>query len=71
MKLGFIGCGNMASAMIGGIIKKGIAAKDEIIASGRSQSTADRISGLGIRRAENNSQVVEESQIIILAVKPQ
>ena len=49
MKLGFIGCGNMASAMIGGIIKKGIAAKDEIIASGRSQSTADRISGLGIR----------------------
>ncbi len=71
MKLGFIGCGNMASAMIGGIIKKGIAAKDEIIASGRSQVTADRISGLGIRRAENNSQVVEESQIIILAVKPQ
>lgn len=71
MKLGFIGCGNMASAMIGGIIKKGLASPEEIIASGRSQATAQRISGLGIRQAENNRQVVAESEIIILAVKPQ
>ena len=33
MKLGFIGCGNMASAMMGGIIKKGIIKGEEIIAS--------------------------------------
>ena len=71
MKLGFIGCGNMASAMIGGIIQKGIAAPEEIIASGRSQATAQRIAGLGIRRAENNCQVVQESQVIVIAVKPQ
>lgn len=71
MKLGFIGCGNMASAMIGGIIKKGIASGDEIIASGRSEATARRIASLGIRRAENNRQVVQTSQVIILAVKPQ
>ena len=33
MKIGFIGCGNMASAMIGGILKKGIVKKEEIIVS--------------------------------------
>ena len=36
MKLGFIGTGNMASAMIGGILKNQILAKDELIGSHRS-----------------------------------
>ena len=31
MKIGFIGCGNMASAMISGMLKKGLYKKDEII----------------------------------------
>ena len=30
MKIGFIGCGNMASAMISGMLKKGLYKKDEI-----------------------------------------
>ena len=33
MKIGFIGCGNMGSAMIGGILKKGVFEKNEIIVS--------------------------------------
>ena len=33
MKIGFIGCGNMGSAMIGGILKKGVFEKKEIIVS--------------------------------------
>ena len=33
MKLGIIGAGNMASAIIGGIIKKGIIAGQDIICS--------------------------------------
>ena len=36
MKLGFIGCGNMAKAMLGGILKKEICEKEEVI------STANR-----------------------------
>ena len=31
MKLGFIGTGNMAGAIMGGIIKKGIITREEII----------------------------------------
>ena len=33
MKIGFIGCGNMGSAMIGGILKNGVFEKNEIIVS--------------------------------------
>ena len=33
MKLGFIGTGNMAGAIMGGIIKKGIIPAEEIIGS--------------------------------------
>lgn len=34
MRFGFIGAGNMAQAMIGGILKAKLVSKDEIIASG-------------------------------------
>ena len=33
MKIGFIGCGNMASAIIRGILKNQIAEKEDILAS--------------------------------------
>ena len=36
-KIGFIGCGNMASAMIGGIVRRNILKPQEIIASNRSE----------------------------------
>ena len=35
MKIGFIGCGNMASAMIGGIIKNQVVAPADILASAK------------------------------------
>ena len=39
MKIGFIGCGNMASAMIGGILKKQVASPEEILASARTEAS--------------------------------
>ena len=38
MKLGFIGAGNMAQAIIGGILKKGIYSKDDIIGKVKKMS---------------------------------
>ena len=38
MKIGFIGCGNMASAMISGMLKKGLYKKDEIIVSNLTEA---------------------------------
>lgn len=72
MKIGFIGCGNMASAMIGGILRKGIFQKEEIIVSnlteeGRSRSREK----LGVVVTADNSEVVKNASLIVLAVKPQ
>lgn len=71
MKIGFIGCGNMAGAIIGGIVKKGLAEKGDLIASAKTEQTRARIAEtLGITAAANNCEVVRKSDIIILAVKP-
>ena len=42
MKIGFIGCGNMASAMIGGMLKKGLYSKEEIIVSNLTEAGSRR-----------------------------
>ena len=39
MKIGFIGCGNMASAIIGGILNNKLVAPDEIMVSARTKET--------------------------------
>lgn len=71
MKVGFIGCGNMASAMLGGIIKKDIVAREDLIASAKSEKTRNKIEEeLQIRAASDNCQVARESDVIILAIKP-
>ena len=41
-KIGFIGSGNMASAIMGGIIKKGIFLPKDIIASDMSESAREK-----------------------------
>lgn len=72
MKIGFIGCGNMATAMIRGMIKNGAAKPEEIIASAKSEKTRERIkTELGICAAENNRQAALFSDVLFLAVKPQ
>ena len=43
MTLGFIGCGNMASAIISGILEKEIVKKEEIFASTKSEVSAQKI----------------------------
>ena len=42
-KIGFIGCGNMGSAMVGGLIKSGFQKKEDIIVSARTQASVDKI----------------------------
>ena len=71
MKIGFVGCGNMATAMISGIVKKGLVARADLIASAKSEKTLDKIGKeLGIRAAADNRQAAAESDVLILAVKP-
>ena len=43
MKIGFIGCGNMGSAMIGGILKNGVFEKNEIIVSNLTEEGVEEV----------------------------
>lgn len=72
MKIGFIGCGNMGSAMIGGMLKKGLFNKEEIIVSNLTAEGSKRSrEKLGVVTTMDNCQVVRQADIIFLAVKPQ
>ncbi|GIM28954.1 pyrroline-5-carboxylate reductase [Clostridium polyendosporum] len=69
--LGFIGCGNMGSAMVGGIIKSGIISAENIIVSDIvEQSIKGLKDKFGINTALTNKEVVERADIVVLAVKP-
>jgi pyrroline-5-carboxylate reductase len=71
MKITFIGGGNMASAMIGGMLARGFAASDimavDIVQSARERLTKD----FGIVAYADFQEPAQQSQVLILAVKPQ
>ncbi len=70
-RIGFIGAGNMGSAMIGGVISRGVCDKSRVIASSVNPDDLNRVSGAyGISTTSNNSELAAESEIVILAVKP-
>lgn len=72
MKLGFIGTGNMATAMMGGIIKNNIVPAQEIIGADLFAPGRERVKeSLGIHVTDSNQEVVEKAEIIVLSVKPQ
>lgn len=71
MKLGFIGCGNMAQAMIKGIVVNNILSSEDIIASDAYKPGLEKANkAYGIKIAESNAEVVEKSDAIFIAVKP-
>ena len=72
MKLGFIGCGNMASAIMSGIISNGIIEAKDIIGADVFAPSRDKVKdSLGVQIAENNREVVDKADIFVLSVKPQ
>lgn len=71
MNIGFIGLGNMASAIIGGILKKGEAQPEQIMGSAKTRETAERMAGqYGIRTTTDNCVIAAWADILFLAVKP-
>lgn len=61
----------MASAMIGGILKSGLAAKEQIIATAKTTKTTDSLSErFGISASTDNTAAAKQSDILFLAVKP-
>lgn len=72
MKIGFIGLGNMAQAMIGGILKKRLAAPEEILGSAKTAATEQKMrEKYGICTTGDNRRTAQEADVLFLAVKPQ
>lgn len=71
MKIGFIGCGNMGSAMVGGMIKSKVVNKEDVTVSSKTEETLNSLKHkFGVNTTLDNKEVVLKSDIIILAVKP-
>lgn len=71
MTIGFIGCGNMATAIISGIIKNGAFKANEVCAYDVNYSATEKAqSSFGITPMKSECDVVNNSDIIVLAVKP-
>lgn len=71
MKLGFIGCGNMATAILGGILKKQLLQPEEIIVSALHQETLDRAAKAYRVHTTLDNREAALADIVFLAVKPQ
>ena len=72
MKIGFIGLGNMASAMMGALVKKGIFRPDEIIGADVSEAAVKKArETLGITAAAGNRETAARADVLVLSVKPQ
>ncbi|MCL2754014.1 MAG: pyrroline-5-carboxylate reductase [Defluviitaleaceae bacterium] len=72
MKLGFIGAGNMAGAIIGGIVNSGLCQPKDIIASAlRNHRLLALKEQYSILTTQDNEEVIKKSDIVFLCVKPQ
>lgn len=70
-KIGFIGGGKMASAIMKGIINSKWCEKSEIIVSDRNEEALNNLHiNYGVNVTTDNLEVVKNSQIILFAVKP-
>jgi len=70
-KIGFIGGGKMASAILKGIINSKWAAPEEIIVSDKNEDALKTLKeNYGVNTAAGNIEAVKNAQIILFAVKP-
>lgn len=71
MKIGFLGAGNMAGAILQGLIKNGFAQGTDIVISRRDPvKRAELAKSHGVLAAEDNFHLVKACDVVVLAVKP-
>jgi pyrroline-5-carboxylate reductase len=70
-KIGFIGCGNMAQAIIGGIVNSNMVSRENIMASNSGERNLNITKEkYNILTTHDNKEVASFADILILAVKP-
>jgi pyrroline-5-carboxylate reductase len=71
MKIAFIGGGNMASALIGGLIKRGVAPSDLYAIDINDEARVRTARQFGVKTAATMDAALGAYDAIVLAVKPQ
>ncbi len=69
-RIGFIGAGNMAQSLIGGLLAQGVEA-GQLFASDPVAACSEAVAELGVNIVDNNQQLVENVDVVLIAVKPQ
>ncbi|MGL5043053.1 MAG: pyrroline-5-carboxylate reductase [Culicoidibacterales bacterium] len=71
MKIGFIGCGNMAGAMIRGIVSSSFTSAANILAVDHNYNKLEALNlELGITISLSVAEMMEQVEIVVLAMKP-
>ena len=71
-RIGFIGAGRMATAMVQGLIRSKITSPDRIIASDVVEEAREALADITkVKVYAENKPVVEHCDVVFLAVKPQ
>jgi len=70
-KIGFIGGGNIAKSILGGLIDSNLYQKNEIIVSDRLESSIETLEEhYGVDTTRDNESLVKAADIILIAIKP-
>ncbi len=70
-KLAFIGGGNMAGALVGGLVKRGVAASHLVVADPSPDQLQRLQRDYGIAITVDNAAAVKDAEVVVVAVKPQ
>lgn len=69
--IGFIGCGNMAKAMIGGLTKSKLFNPENILCYDPSEAARAQVAeNFGVCIVDSNVEVAEKADYLVLAIKP-
>jgi pyrroline-5-carboxylate reductase len=70
-KLTFIGGGNMASSLIGGLIADGYNSRHITVSDPDSEKLAQLAARFDVHTETDNNRALEQAQVVVLSVKPQ
>ncbi len=69
-KVGVIGAGNMASAILFGLLKSGIVMKEHLSVSDKDEAKLAVFEREGIFTSADNSDIADRAEVVLIAVKP-
>ena len=70
-KIGFIGGGNMARSLIGGLVSAGYPSEAISVADPNDSIRMALATDFGINTTTDNQEILEQCDVVVLAVKPQ